>query len=458
MTQAFPSEHNGHTYGVEEVGKRGAVTNLTLKGQYEEALRLVSEGKPREAIAICRRILQAFPKHIGSYAVLGQATMALGNDHQAADLFRRVLSADPENVSAYAGLATLYGRQERYDEAQQALERAFELAPGDRAIRQELCRLYTRRGLSAGRLKMTRAALARTYLRGHLYAKAIQELRELVAHDPQRFDLRVALAEALWHDSRYEDAAVVCQGILTELPDCLKANLILGQVWLNTERDEQARACLQKAQTLDPDNAVAQSTFGSRSALPPRVARLPLRSEDLPDVALPYLVDDEEIVAESVVIEGQLGLQMTEKAEEELQTFALPPLLAEEHPTVVTEPSVGERQGMGQPSGNQELDREQRLADETNAPKLSLTDVQRHYVREHPDDFLARLDLARLLCGDGALDQALKEYRYLIQEDYTTLSEVIRDLDLLCRRHPDVPSLGELLRLARQKASLGRAP
>lgn len=425
------------------------MADFTLKSQYEEALRLVRAGQPREAIAVCRRILQAFPKYIGAYCALGQATLALGNKPQAMELFRRVLSADPENLSAYTGLAAIHEQQGQDDEACQALERAVELAPGDQELRQRLRQLYARCGLPIERLKMTRAALARTYLRGQLYAKAIQELRELVAADPRRLDLRVALAEALWHDNRYEDAAVVCQGILAELPNCLKANLILGRVWLNTDQDSWARAYLQRAQSLDPDNAVAQALFGSRSALPPRTARLPLRAEDIPQLALPYLVDDDEVVAESIVIEGQLSevIEETGEAQGPQATIEKPPL----------EEAVPGAEGLeesGQSSRYQELGGPQPPTDKADLGALSLTDLQREYVQEHPDDYLAHLDLARLLCKDGAFDQALKEYGFLIQEDYTTLGEVIRDLDLLNRHHPNLPGLGELLRAAREKASL----
>lgn len=273
------------------------MADLTLRGQYEEALRLTHAGEPREAIVVCRRILQTFPKHIGTYSVLGQASLALGDYEEAADLFRRVLSADPEHAPSHASLATIYERQGTYEEAIWSLERAFELSPADPQLRGRLRQLYIRAGLPAARIKMTRAALARAYLRGQLYHKAIRELRELVVAEPLRLDLRVALAEALWQEGHYEEAVAVCQGILAELPHCLKANLILGQIWLNTEQDERARTLLQTAQSLDPDNIVAQSLFGARSALPPRTARLPLREEEAPEVSLPYLVDDEDVVA-----------------------------------------------------------------------------------------------------------------------------------------------------------------
>jgi Flp pilus assembly protein TadD len=279
------------------------MADLTLRGQSEEALSLARAGQPTEAIAIARRILKTFPKHVGTYALLGQLCLETGAHEEAANFFRRVLSVDPEHTLSYASLAVIYEERGLLEEALWQMERAWELSPANGEIRQELQRLRGARTLSEEkRLKMTRAGLARTYMRGQLYAKAIGELRELVSAESFRVDLRVALAEALWRDGRAEDARVVCQGLLSELPNCLKANLILGQMWLNTDQDEQARAVLQRAQALDPENTAAQALFGSRSPLPPRPARLPLRDEDNPPLELPYLLDDEEGVVETVII------------------------------------------------------------------------------------------------------------------------------------------------------------
>lgn len=284
------------------------MADLTLRGQSEEALARLRAGRPREALAIARRILQTFNKHVGTYGIVAQAYLALGEHELAAAFFRRVLSVDPEHVLSYISMAAIHEARGSKEEAMWHLERAYELAPSNAEVRQKLNHLYIERSiLPTARAKMTRAALARTYLRGQLYGAAIKELRELARADPMRFDLRVALAEALWRDGRVEDAAVVCQGILHELPNCLKANLILGQLWLNTDQDESARIFLQRAQTLDPDNVAAQALFGARSPLPPRTARLPFRVEDAPPVELPYLVDDEGLV-ESVVIEGQANM------------------------------------------------------------------------------------------------------------------------------------------------------
>jgi tetratricopeptide (TPR) repeat protein len=437
------------------------MADLTLRGQCEEALRLLRSGEPTGATAIGRRILQAFPKHVGTYSLLGQTCLLLGAHEEAANLFRRVLSADPEHILAHASLAAIYEERGLLEEALWQLERASELSPGNQEIRRELRRLYTERGLTLpARLKPTRAALARTYLRGQLYPKAVGELRELVTAEGYRYDLRVALAEALWRDGRHEEAGSVAQSILAELPNCLKANLILGQVWLHTEHDEEARALLQRAQALDPENSTAQALFGARSPLPPRMARLPVREEDAPPVELPYLVDDEDVVSESRVIEGQAGKLSSNDTPEE--TLASEEAAKASTPEAPLDEPKGESQlydaspagwsvfAPSAPANVPDVGAFQKSDDEEG---LSLIDVRRHYVAEHPDDHQARLDLARRLCGIGDVTQATKHYSHLVQEDFGTLPAVIRDLELLKRLYPSITTFDELLRAAHLRES-----
>jgi tetratricopeptide (TPR) repeat protein len=270
------------------------MADLTLRGQYEEARRDLRGGHLRSALAACRRILQVFPRHVASYRLLGEIYLELGRTQRSADAFRRVLSADPEDTLAYAGLGAIYEERGALEEALWHWERAFELSPGNSEIRESLRGLYARRTVDTpARLKLDRAALARLYLRGRLYGKAAAELRGLLARETQRPDLGLALAEALWRDGQIEAATAACQRVLDVLPNCLKANLILGHIWLHTRQEDPARVLLHRAQTLDPDNVVAQRLLGARSALPPRATRLPLDGEALPPLDLPYLLTEE---------------------------------------------------------------------------------------------------------------------------------------------------------------------
>jgi predicted Zn-dependent protease len=270
------------------------MADLSLSAQFSAARDLAEGHSLHQALAKCRRILRAYPKHVRTYGVLGYVYLQLGLHDAAENLFQRLLSADPENALAYASLGAIYHERGQVDEAIWQMERAWELNPANLEIRAELQALYRERGFLDGvRLKPTRASLARTYMRGYLYDHAVGELKSLLREQPFRQDLKLMLAEALWHEDRTSEAAPLCQSILAELPNCLKANLILGRIWLEGERDEEARALLQRAQALDPENIVAQELFGARSPLPPRVIRLPFEEQDAPNLSLPYLRAEE---------------------------------------------------------------------------------------------------------------------------------------------------------------------
>jgi tetratricopeptide (TPR) repeat protein len=248
------------------------MAEISLHRYSKQIESTIKEGRYAEAVAHGQRILKRYPRHIATYRLLGRAMLETDQDEYAADMFRRVLSADCEDLVAWVGMSEVYNRRGELDTATWCLERAFEVA-SDRemaVVEEELRHLYGRRdGVEPERVQLTRGALARLYLKGDLLPRAISEFRALLAEHPERVDLRVALAEALWRNDQRLEAADVCQQVLDVMPDCLKANLILGEIWISSGREE-GQVYLRRAEALDPENQVAQELFGAASPLPPR--------------------------------------------------------------------------------------------------------------------------------------------------------------------------------------------
>jgi len=236
-----------------------------------------------EAIAHCQHILRHYPKHIEIYSLLGEACLEKEMYREAIEFFQRTLGADPENLIARVGLGVIYDDQGALPEAIWQLERAFELVPGNAEVRRELLRLYDQvGGIDKPRLKLTRGALGRLYSRNGLYEKAIAEFRAVLRQDPELPDIRIALVEALWREGRQVEAVEMCLDLLDALPNCLKANLILGDIWLRAGNEESAGQRLSVARALDPENRVAQELMGSDSPLPPEQVLIP-ELEAMPD-------------------------------------------------------------------------------------------------------------------------------------------------------------------------------
>lgn len=296
------------------------MAEITLRDYCEDAKELVRADSYDQAIAICRHILRHYPRHIMSYRLMGEACLEKGDYVEAANLFKRVLSADLEDVIVYVGLGIIFDEQGAVEEAIWQLERAFELTPGNAEIRGELQRLYKERdGAVPPKLKLTPAALGRLYLREGLHQRAIDEFRGVLEEDPDRADIQVTLAVALWQSDQRREAAKVCEEILEKFPNCLKANLILGEILLNSDREEQSRALLRSAQDMDPENIVAKELFRDHSPLPlehihvPRLEEAELESEVAgisPEVPAPGTRSESDEEAPPLIPEAELEESM----------------------------------------------------------------------------------------------------------------------------------------------------
>ncbi|NIV38121.1 MAG: tetratricopeptide repeat protein, partial [Anaerolineae bacterium] len=245
------------------------MADIRLQDYVAKVKELIRSVRLDEAIAHCQHILRHYPKHVETYSLLGEACLEKQMYREAIEFFQRTLGADPENLMARVGLGVIYDEQGAFPEAIWQLERAFELVPGNSEVRRELLRLYGQYdGIDKTRLKLTRGALGRLYSRNGLYERAIGEFHAVLRQDPELPDIRVALVEALWREGRQLEAVETCMELLDALPNCLKANLILGEIWLRGGNEDSAEERLSVARALDPENLVAQELMGSDSPLP----------------------------------------------------------------------------------------------------------------------------------------------------------------------------------------------
>ena len=307
------------------------MARVTLQEYLDEARERISAGAYEEAIAICRHILERYPKHIKTYQILGEACLEKGDFEEATDIFKRLLEhADPENFVAHAGLGILSEEKGQIAEAIWYIERAFEMASNNEEVRSALRGLYGKRdGTEPTRIKLNKAALARLYARGGQYRQAIEGFRGLLEPEPDRLDLKVALAETLWRDGRREQAAETAREILQTSPDCLRAILLLGMIQIEKGRDDTGWAILANARSLDPENEAAQDLFGERSPLPPQTVKIPrikkvLEAKAVPtEVTEPAMPSAEEEAAPAIAPEAEAGPEV------ELEVAAVPTEVAE---------------------------------------------------------------------------------------------------------------------------------
>lgn len=238
---------------------------ITLRAYLDELGRMLEQEAPTEVISHCRYILQHFPQNVDTYRLLGKALLQKGHQEnldeyftEAAEVFRRVLGVVPNDYVALLGLSETHDRNGELDQAIWHLERAYEQMPSNAMLQDALRELYVKRDgeeQAPARIQLTRGALARQYMNGQLYDQAAAELQAALAQHPGRVDLQVMLAEALWSGWHEVEAGEMAVRVLKRLPNCLAANRILAQLWLDNERPTDARPFLDRVEALDPYTA-----------------------------------------------------------------------------------------------------------------------------------------------------------------------------------------------------------
>jgi tetratricopeptide (TPR) repeat protein len=229
------------------------MTIIDLRTYCKQIKQLIDTGQTEEAISHCMHILGTYPKHLDTYRVLGEAYLERKEQSEAADIFQRVLSSIPDDFVAHIGMSVIREEDEKLDEAIWHMERAFEVQPSNSTIQSEISRLYTSRGgIEPQKVRLTRGALARMYVKGSLYPQAIGELQAALTEDQNRFDLKVLLSDVYFKSGRNDDGIKTSEAVLSKLPYCFGANLLLANFYASREPKEEAKLYTDRLIELDP--------------------------------------------------------------------------------------------------------------------------------------------------------------------------------------------------------------
>ncbi|MGQ9826648.1 MAG: tetratricopeptide repeat protein, partial [Roseiflexus sp.] len=237
--------------------------HVSLQAAFDQIRQWLETNDLDRAIGMAQHILESYPKCLEAHQMLGEALLSNRQYEGARIEFEKVLSFDPEHIPALVGLGMTSERLGQLASAIAAFERALEIKPDLPELRSQLLRLYTDAwGSEYAHLRLSRAGLARLYAKGHMLPQAISEFRQVVADQPDRLDLQVALAEVLWRDEQEEEAVDVCRAMLPKYADVLKANLLLGYIEL-ASGNPVGEQYWKNALTIDPYQTMARTLFES---------------------------------------------------------------------------------------------------------------------------------------------------------------------------------------------------
>lgn len=229
------------------------MANIPLRVYVRQIKQLISTGQTEEAISHCLHILKTYPKYLDVYRVLGEAYLERGEQADAADIFQRVLSSIPDDFVAHIGMSVIREEDQKLDEAIWHMERAYEVQPSNSTIQSEIRRLYgSREGIEPQKVRLTRGALARMYVKGALFPQAIGELQAALAEDPNRFDLQILLADVYFRTGDENSGTKICTQTLEKLPYCLGMNLLMAQFYLDRDEKNEAELYMERLLELDP--------------------------------------------------------------------------------------------------------------------------------------------------------------------------------------------------------------
>ncbi|MDE2855168.1 MAG: tetratricopeptide repeat protein [Chloroflexota bacterium] len=229
------------------------MAEISLSAYQDELESLLREQKHDEAIAHGRHILTSQPKNLRVYGQLGAALLAAGRWDEAAGVLRRALGAQPQDFKTHSRLARACQQLEDYDRAIWHAERALDQQPNDQETIGLIHALYrVHRNEEIDRLQLTAGALAQQQIRDNLLSEALATLAAALERSPNRADLQLLRARALWLDGQRMEAAETALEVLERLPYAIDANRIMTELWLAEKRPSDAQSYLKRIEDLDP--------------------------------------------------------------------------------------------------------------------------------------------------------------------------------------------------------------
>ncbi len=213
---------------------------LTLSAARQLASDQLLAGNPSAAFDIVKAIRRDFPLDYGAAVLAGRAELAAGDTERARDTLRRAAQIVPDDGAVRRLLAQCGS------DADAAV--AADLIPPLDLTTNE-------------RTPISAVGLGHLFLRQDLPVHASSQLRPIWKAHPERLDVGLALAHAVWRLGNNDEAVEICEQLRQVDPECLKANLILGQILFASGNHEAAAPLLEAATAVDPENTEAAELY-----------------------------------------------------------------------------------------------------------------------------------------------------------------------------------------------------
>jgi len=284
----------------DSVALRHHAASLAFKqGRYEDGIRFAEE------------VLRRDPDHLPTLFLLGR-WYAGTTDHvdRAVELFEHMTALEPDKAEPYLNLGLLYGRLERYADAERVIRRAIEIEPNapaaylylgkvaagqhkwEQAVVQfekaielapffehayiALGDLYAQRGDRAKAVGVYKRLLAKVdphdaeavgrlvqlYLKERTFDQAIELLDELLRGDPKNVEARLLKGRIYGEMGKPAEAIAELEQVIAARPTDTAALYYLGRLYDEQKQPEKAIVQFEKIVSLDVDLLEAYLQLG----------------------------------------------------------------------------------------------------------------------------------------------------------------------------------------------------
>ncbi len=241
------------------------------------ARQALADGDSTLARSIAERLLAEFASYPPARLVRALLAEQVNDSDAALDDLRGVTSAEPTNAEARAAQARLFQRRGDTDRARMAARQAVELIPGDPKVLESALEILN---LEADSLDTSAAVLARVHLNCGWPDLAERHARAAVSESPERVDVRLTLAEALWRLGRLSACEAECRVVADQAEECVRAAVMRAHILSERGRTAEGQELLDRIGRIDPEFREARELLGILE-----VHRLVL--PDMVEIALP---------------------------------------------------------------------------------------------------------------------------------------------------------------------------
>ena len=241
------------------------------------ARRARADGDSALARSITERLLAEFANYPPARLMRALLAEESNATDAALDDLRVVTSAEPTNAEARAAQARLFQRRGDTDRARKAARQAVELIPTDPDVLESALLILN---VDAEALETSASVLARVHLNCGWPDLAERHARVAVSESPERVDVRLTLAEALWRLGRLPACEAECRVVADQAEECVRAAVMRAHILSERGRTAEGQELLDRIGRIDPEFREARELLGTLE-----VHRLVL--PDMVDIDLP---------------------------------------------------------------------------------------------------------------------------------------------------------------------------